>query len=98
MRQVNSKVATVIPEIGFDDEPISPVSRDDTVTNRNPNARIKSAPSRFIFNDGEAQIAAISPRHPSATNVIGRSLSVRGTAPVRPRADNPKSDRPERIP
>jgi hypothetical protein len=28
MMQVNSSVATVIPEIGFDDEPISPVRRD----------------------------------------------------------------------
>ena len=38
IRQVSSSVATVIPEIGFDDEPISPVSRDETVTNRNPNS------------------------------------------------------------
>ena len=36
IRQVSSSVATVIPEIGFDDEPISPVSREETVTNRNP--------------------------------------------------------------
>ena len=33
-RQVNSKVATVIPEIGLDEEPISPVSREETATNR----------------------------------------------------------------
>src|SRR6266550_2559779 len=37
-RQVSSKVATVIPEIGFDEEPTSPVNRDDTVTKRNPKA------------------------------------------------------------
>ena len=37
IRQVSSSVATVMPEIGFDDEPISPVSRDETVTNRKPN-------------------------------------------------------------
>src|SRR5277367_5332181 len=36
IRHVKSKVATVIPEIGFDDEPISPVSRELTVTKRNP--------------------------------------------------------------
>src|SRR5678809_1343752 len=48
MMQVNSSVATVIPEIGFDDEPISPVRRDDTVTNRNPKATMSSAPSRFM--------------------------------------------------
>src|SRR5437879_332722 len=32
MTQVNSKVAMVMPEIGFDEEPISPVRREDTVT------------------------------------------------------------------
>src|SRR6266446_2479222 len=31
-RHVRSSVATVIPEIGFDEEPTSPVNRDDTVT------------------------------------------------------------------
>src|SRR2546421_11446298 len=46
-RQVSSNVATVMPEIGFDDEPISPVSRDETVTNRNPKPTIRRAPSRF---------------------------------------------------
>src|SRR5437762_1665868 len=30
-RHVSNSVATVMPEIGFDDDPISPVSRDDTV-------------------------------------------------------------------
>ena len=35
-RQVNSSVATVMPEIGFDDEPISPVNRDETATNKKP--------------------------------------------------------------
>src|SRR2546421_12652865 len=46
-RHVRSSVATVIPEIGFEDEPISPVNRDDTVTNRKPNATISSAPTIF---------------------------------------------------
>src|SRR5437879_10343096 len=32
MRQVSIRVATVMPEIGLDVEPISPVSRADTVT------------------------------------------------------------------
>src|SRR6185503_11608378 len=41
---VISSVATVMPEIGFDDEPTSPVSRDDTVTNRNPRRMISIAP------------------------------------------------------
>ena len=42
---MSSSVATVMPEIGFDDEPISPVSRDDTVTNRKPRMTISSAPT-----------------------------------------------------
>src|SRR5215510_5476070 len=41
-RHVSNNVATVIPEIGFDEEPTSPVSRDETVTNRKPKAMIKS--------------------------------------------------------
>ena len=43
IRQVSSSVATVIPEIGFDDEPISPVRRDETVTKRNPKTTIRIA-------------------------------------------------------
>src|SRR5688572_33328264 len=43
-RQVNNSVATVMPEIGFDDDPTSPVSRDETVTNRNPRMIISNAP------------------------------------------------------
>ena len=35
-----------MPEMGFDDEPISPVSREETVTNRNPKAMIISAPKK----------------------------------------------------
>ena len=52
IRQVSSSVATVMPEIGLDDEPISPVSRDDTVTNRKPNSTIRTAPSRCICRSG----------------------------------------------
>src|SRR5204862_2252856 len=39
-KQVRSNVATVMPEIGLEDDPISPVSREETVTNRKPNATI----------------------------------------------------------
>ena len=45
-RQVINRAATVIPEIGLDDEPISPVSRDETVTNRNPRTTIRAAAKR----------------------------------------------------
>ena len=41
-----------MPEIGFDDEPISPVRRDETVTNRNPKSTISTAAARLTqFND-----------------------------------------------
>ena len=56
IRQVKSSVATVMPEIGLDDEPISPVNREDTVTNRNPNTMMSSAPAKFICKAGVAMI------------------------------------------
>ena len=43
IKQVSSSVATVMPEMGLELEPISPVKREETVTNRNPNRTIKTA-------------------------------------------------------
>ncbi len=80
IRQVNSNVATVMPEMGFDDEPISPVSREETVTNKNPKTTIRIAPSRFMCNVRAARIAAITITTPVATNFIERSRSVLSTA------------------
>ena len=34
IRHVNNNVATVMPEMGLEEEPISPVSRDETATKR----------------------------------------------------------------
>ncbi len=48
IKHVRSNVATVIPEIGLDEDPISPVMRDDTVTNKNPKTTIKIAPGTVI--------------------------------------------------
>src|SRR5688572_9566987 len=42
MSEVSSRVATVITEIGFDELPISPVSRELTVTKRQPNTTIRT--------------------------------------------------------
>src|SRR5436190_8407605 len=42
--QVRRSVAIVMPEIGFEEEPISPVRREDTVTNKKPNTKIMLAP------------------------------------------------------
>jgi hypothetical protein len=43
MSVVPSRVAIVIPEIGFDDEPMSPTMRDDTATKKNPNTSTRRA-------------------------------------------------------
>ncbi len=77
-----SKVATVMPEIGFDEEPISPVMRDETVTKKNPNSKIKTAVAKLISSTGASQIAAIKARQPPKTSAIGRSRCVRLTATV----------------
>src|SRR5205823_6390390 len=49
--QVAINVAIAIPEIGFDDVPISPVMRDDTVTNKNPKMMTKMAAATFAPAD-----------------------------------------------
>ena len=84
MRQVRSSVATVMPEMGFDDEPISPVSRLETVTNRKPNTTIRSAPSRFMCSVGESRIAITSSATPPKTKRESRSRSVRRVLPPFP--------------
>src|SRR4029078_7052845 len=77
IRHVKRRVATVIPEMGLEDEPISPVSRDETVTNKKPNTIIKMAPRRFIFKEGAIQMAKTKRRDPPKTIFIERSCSVR---------------------
>jgi hypothetical protein len=100
MRQVKRSVAIVMPEIGFDVEPISPVRREETVTKRKPNTTTSTAPTRFISSVGANVIAASSTTMPPATSFIGKSWSVRGTsrpAAVSARATR-KSRSPSRIP
>src|ERR1700722_11878945 len=58
IKHVSASVATVMPEMGLDDEPISPVSREETVTNKNPKTTMRIAPSQFIFMEGVTKIAA----------------------------------------
>src|SRR5437016_13010590 len=75
IKQVNSSVATVMPEIGFEDEPISPVSRDDTVTNKNPNTITKTAPSNPCSDKprpsfGDSASKNTSTRLPATTTPI----------------------------
>src|ERR1700735_2711622 len=50
IKQVSASVATVIPEIGFDEEPISPVNRDETVTNKKPKISTRPAPSSPLMS------------------------------------------------
>lgn len=104
-RQVSSSVATVIPEMGLDEEPISPVSREETVTKRKPNSTMNKAPTRPSTvkpspSCGAAAIASTSPMLPKITSVNGRSRSVRGRprpfsllAPVDKSPSAPRSER-----
>src|ERR1700753_2064147 len=84
MREGNSTVATVMPEIGFEEDPTLPVSRDETVTNRKPKRTIRIAPTglRKRFNDGESMIMAIRAMMPPKTNCTGKSSSTRALAAV----------------
>ena len=66
-----------MPEMGFDDDPISPVSRDETVTNKKPNSTISKAPIKFMCSGLANWMAAISTTMPMATNLIDKSWSVR---------------------
>ena len=75
-----------MPEIGFDDDPISPVSREETVTKRNPKTTIKiAAPMRApmpvppMYRGLANAMATTNAMMPMRTNRIDRSRSVRGT-------------------
>ena len=75
-----------MPDIGFDDEPISPVNRDETVTKRKPSMMIRSAPRIFIFSDGVSVITTTRPSIPMTTHLSDISCSVRGSVPSAPAA------------
>ena len=82
----------------IDEEPISPVSRDDTVTNRKPKSTIRIAPSRFMWSGLASTITVSSSRMPIPTTFIGRSFSVRSCAPLARAAPPPRSRNPSRKP
>src|ERR1022692_2330976 len=94
MRQVSRSVAIVMPEIGFDEDPISPVSRDETVTKRKPKTTMRTAPTSLVpipasRSSGADMIDAMRMTIPIPTNFMDRSLSVRGTcATPAPAADS----------
>ena len=83
-------VAIVMPEIGFDDEPMRPVMRDDTVAKKKPKMMMRTATRKLPCVgrpgvDREEDAPAAASRR--CTNVIGMSRSVRSCAPPAPRAD-----------
>src|SRR5262245_55268856 len=62
--QVMSSVATVMPEMGFDDEPISPVMRLDTVTKKKPNSTMSTAETAFTSSQGAIAMASAMASEP----------------------------------
>src|SRR2546428_5170383 len=93
-RQVRMSVAIVIPEIGFDEEPISPVMRDDTVAKKNPKISTSSAAMTlpWVGRPGTTIRNRPSSTLPPRTMLIGMSRSVRNRAAAPPAAA-PKSRR-----
>ena len=89
-------MAIVIPEIGFDEVPMRPVMRDETVTNRKPKMTIRIAARKLpcigIFGATARKIASSS--EPASTNTVGKSRSVRSAVVVAFAA--PKSLSPSR--
>src|SRR6266849_2602016 len=65
--------------MGFEEEPISPVMRDDTVTKKNPKITIRTAARKLpcvgILGATARKIARAN--DPPRTTVAGRSRSVR---------------------
>src|SRR5256885_11980056 len=77
MREVMSSVATVMPEMGFDELPTSPVRRELTVTKRKPRTSRSSAPRTLILNEGTSVQTTTINSDPTPTTQSGRSRSVR---------------------
>src|SRR6266850_1926907 len=77
MSEVISSVATVMPEMGFDELPTSPVKRELTVTKRKPRTNSKTAPRTLILNEGTSVQTTTIKSDPTPTTQSGRSRSVR---------------------
>ena len=80
IKQVSMSVATVIPEMGLEEEPISPVSLEETVTNRNPNKTTSTAPeialTVFTWLVRNKVSNTIRPTQPPSTTSMDISFSV----------------------
>ena len=79
MVHVRISVAIVMPEIGFDELPMSPVMRDDTLTKKKPKRIVRTAASGLpnVGRRGTATRKMASASEPPRTTVSGRSRSVR---------------------
>src|SRR5439155_24642797 len=73
-RHVRISVAIVMPEIGFDEVPMSPVMRDETVTNRNPKMlrRIAARKLPWVGILGATARKIASSNDPRSTTFVGR--------------------------
>ena len=71
-------VATVMPEIGLEELPTSPVRRELTVTKRKPSTRINTDPRMLILSEGTSAQVTTRTREPTPTTQSGMSRSVRG--------------------
>src|SRR3954462_13837810 len=85
--QVRIKVAIVMPEIGFDEDPIRPTIRDDTVTKKNPKTITSTDVTTLpcVGKPGASARKNARATVPTRTILIGISRSVRSrpaTAPL----------------
>src|SRR5688572_23435387 len=81
--QVRISVAIVIPEIGLDDDPISPTMRDETVTKKKPKITTSTEATKLpcVGSRGASARNRARRRVPPSTSVIGMSRSVRVRPP-----------------
>src|SRR4029453_7971184 len=84
--QVRISVAIVIPEIGLDDDPISPTMRDETVTKKKPKITTSTEAMKLpcVGSRGASARNSARRRVPASTSVIGMSRSVRVRPPPVP--------------
>ena len=84
-RQVRMSVAIVMPEIGFEEEPMRPVMRDETVEKKKPNITISTAASTLPCSGmpgRNREEQRQQQRCRSSTTLIGISRSVPDLAPA----------------
>src|SRR5258705_8871260 len=77
MVQVRMSVAIVIPEIGFDEEPMRPVIRDETVTKKKPKTMTSTETRKLpcVGMPGAIARTIASSSDPPSTIDIGRARS-----------------------